>query len=153
VVFDDWELTDGVISIRPPRSRDAAVLIAGRDAEAVRWLGTGSESPAPTACVIVDEQVVGWVDYDTDRDWLRPGEINVGYNVFVSHRGHGYAVRAVALLLQHLAADGDHHIATLTIDRDNHASLAVARKAAFELIAESDHNLRFARRFRDVASG
>ncbi len=146
----DWELTDGVITIRPPRPGEASILIAGRDDESRRWLGPGEPHPQPTACVLAGDTIVGWVDYDTDRDWLGPGEINLGYNVFARYRGKAYASRAVLLLLRRLAVDGRYRVATLSIERDNHASLAVPAKAGFELVCESPRNLRFARSIPDA---
>jgi RimJ/RimL family protein N-acetyltransferase len=65
------------------------------------------------ACIVVGNRVVGWVDFDVDREWLEPGEINIGYNVFAADRGNGYATRAVQLLMHHLAMRTDHHTATL----------------------------------------
>jgi hypothetical protein len=82
-------LTDGVVTLRPPRPGDAQLLVEGRDAEFFRWLGPGGESPSPVACVWVDDELVGWVDYDVERDWLRPGEVNV---VTTSFRRRGERV-------------------------------------------------------------
>lgn len=123
--------TDGVVTIRVPEAGDAAILIAGRDDVFRRFLGDGSSEPCPAACIVVDGEVVGWVDYEAGQPWLEPGEVNVGYNVFAAHRGNGYATRALELLLGHLAADTDHHTATLAIHPDNEPSLAVARRAGF----------------------
>ncbi len=57
--------------------------------------------------------------------------MNVGYFVFAEHRGNGYATSAVELLLQHLARDTQYTAATLLIDPENEASLAVARRCGF----------------------
>jgi RimJ/RimL family protein N-acetyltransferase len=123
-------MSDGAITIRPPGPGDRAVIVAGRDAESKRWLGEGSDNPAPTGCIAAGGQTVGWVDYDTDRDWLHPHQVNVGYQVFAEHRGHGYATRAVRLLIEHLAALTSYREATLLIDERNAASLAVAARLA-----------------------
>lgn len=121
------------VTPRPPRADDTAVLIAARDDAFHRWLGGGSDDPSPAACIVVDEQVVGWVDYDhdSDHDWLGAAEVNVGYFVFPEYRGSGYATQAVELLLQHLARDTHYTAATLLIDPENGASLAVAARCGF----------------------
>jgi RimJ/RimL family protein N-acetyltransferase len=133
-------LTDGVATIRPATPADVGVLVAGRDAEFHRFLGDGDPEPHPVACIVVDGIVVGWVDHDHDRSWLEADEVNLGYNVFPSFRGHGYATRAVRLLVRHLAADTDWRVATLLIHPDNHRSLALARRAGFERVADLDGN-------------
>ncbi len=142
---DEWRLSDSVIAIRPPQPGDAARLIAGRDEEWQRWLGPGSDDPQPTVCIVVDDTIVGWVDYDPNHDWLGAGEVNIGYNVFAPYRGRGYASRAVLLLLQRLASEGEHRVGVLRIARANIASQRVAHKAGFVVVDESPTELCFSR--------
>jgi RimJ/RimL family protein N-acetyltransferase len=144
------EMTDGVVTIRPPEPDDSERLIAGRDDQWRRWLGPGSVEPRPTACIVAEGEVVGWVDFDTDRVWLRPGEVNVGYNVFAPHRGKGYASRAVELLIQHLDQSTQYETATLLIHPDNAASLAVAANSRFTPSGEVDGSRYFKRPVKDA---
>jgi RimJ/RimL family protein N-acetyltransferase len=129
-----WPLSDRVVSLRPPRAGEEQVLVAGRDAEWERWLGPGEAQPRPTAVVLVGGKIVGWVDYDTDRDWLGPHEVNVGYNVFAPYRRRGYATRAVRLLFALLRDHTDHQRANLVIDVGNIASLGVARAVGAQVV-------------------
>lgn len=125
--------TDGVVTLRAPGAGDLEQLVAGRDAEFFKWFGPEATGPRPVACVWADDELVGWVDYDLDpdHDWLRPGEVNVGYYLFPTARGKGYASRAVALLLEHLGRDTEHMVATLLIHPENVRSLAVAGRLGF----------------------
>ncbi len=132
------QLSDDVVTIRPATPADEEALIAGRDDEFHRFLGDGAANPQPIACITVADQIVGWVDYDHDRPWLAADEVNVGYNVFASFRGNGYATRAVKLLMQHLATETDWQIATLLIHPDNQRSLALAARAGFERVDDLD---------------
>ena len=141
-------LSDGVVVIRAPAAGDAAVLVAGRDELFHRFMGEGDAHPVPTACIIIDHDIVGWVDYEVDRPWLLSGEVNVGYNVFAAHRGNGYATRAVELLLQHLAEDTTYDTATLLIDPNNERSLALAQRTGFVAHGTLDGNLYWKRRVR-----
>ena len=68
---------------------------------------------------------------DSDHDWLEPGQVNVGYSLFPTARGKGYASRAVELLLEHLKRDTEHTVATLLIHPENVRSLALARRLGF----------------------
>lgn len=136
---------DGVVSLRPPGPGDAARLVEGRDDEFFRWLGPGAEVPRPVACVWAEEELVGWVDYDLEHEWLAPGEVNVGYFLFADARGKGLASRAVALLLEHLRSDTEHRTATLVIDPANTRSLALARRLGFAQVGELEGGLFFRR--------
>jgi len=138
-------LTDGVITVRPPIVGDTARLIAGRDEEWRRWLGPGSDDPWPTACIVVAGEVVGWIDYDTEHEWLQPGEVNIGYSIFAPHRGNGYASRAVRLLLRHLSDVTTTHTATLLIDSGNAPSLVVAQRTGFVQVGEVNGSRYFKR--------
>jgi RimJ/RimL family protein N-acetyltransferase len=140
--------TDGVVTLRPPGPGDAQLLVEGRDEEFFRWLGPGAEVPQPVACVWVAEQLVGWVDYDLDHEWLEPGQVNVGYYLFAPARGKGYASRAVELMLRHLRHDTPHTVATLVIHPDNVRSLALARRLGFVQEGEVDGQPFFTRDLR-----
>ncbi|MHB1986368.1 MAG: GNAT family N-acetyltransferase [Acidimicrobiales bacterium] len=99
--------------------------------------------PSPTACIVVADDVVGWVDSDTDPEhgWLDTGEVNIGYNVFPRHRGHGYATRALQLLMHRLAVEDEHKIGTLLINPENTRSVEVARRAGFSKRGNIDGQL------------
>ena len=92
--------------------------------------------------------MVGWVDYDTYREWLEAGEVNIGYNVFARHRRLGYASRSVALLLTYLDAATSFHTATLLIDPGNEASLLVAARCGFVSSGAIDGSRYFKRPVR-----
>jgi RimJ/RimL family protein N-acetyltransferase len=132
--------TDGVVTLRAPAPGDVELLVAARDEEFFKWFGPGAMGPRPVACVWVDDELVGWVDYDVDpdHDWLRAGEVNVGYFLFAEARGKGYASRAVELLLEHLRRDTEHTVATLLIHPENTRSLALAGRLGF--VQEGDVN-------------
>ena len=125
--------SDGIVDLRTPTPADSEQIVAERDADSFRWFGPGGGNPRPAACIWAEDDLVGWVDYDTDddHDWLEPGEVNVGYCVFPAARGRGYASRAVELLLGHLARDSEHTTATLLIHPENTPSLGVARRLGF----------------------
>jgi RimJ/RimL family protein N-acetyltransferase len=136
------------------RPGDAAVLVAGRDDEARRWLGPGDPDPTPSAVVLVGGEIVGWVDADaggeSGHSWLGPGDLNLGYSVFPAHRGQGCASRAVQQLLHRLAleegaAGVPPRRATLLIDRGNARSLALAARLGFPAVGEVGASTLFAR--------
>jgi RimJ/RimL family protein N-acetyltransferase len=140
--------SDGVVSIRPLGRRDAEVLLAGRDEEWHRWLGPGHNSPDPAACIVVGDDIVGYIDYCSDLSWLQTGEVNVGYNVLAAYRRKGYASRALQLLMRYLDECTAVHTATLLIDPCNAPSLAVANHAGFSLSGHVGRGCYFKRAVR-----
>ena len=137
---EDPEIVGASVTVRPTRPADVACLIAGRDDKFRRFLGEGASDPHPALCIEVLGEVVGWVDFDTDRAWLLPGEVNIGYNVFPAHRGRGYATSAVRHLFDHLITETEYTVATLLIDRRNERSLAVAERLGCERQPDFDGN-------------
>lgn len=143
---------DGVVTLRPSAPEDVPLIIAARDAAFLRFIGEGSEVPAPEYVIVVGGVVVGWVDHDRDDDrwWLGPEEVNIGYHVFPEHRGLGHATRAVHLMLEHLRADTDWEIATLLIHPDNTASLDVAERNGFTRASDVEDRAFWRRRVREA---
>jgi RimJ/RimL family protein N-acetyltransferase len=133
------------VALRAAGPTDVPALLAGRDEEWARWLGPGADEPRPTACILVGGEVAGWVDAEVGHDWLRAGEVNVGYSVFAPHRRRGVATRAVDLLVGQLAAEGVHRTAVLLIHPGNEASRGVARRARFVRDGAVGDELRFVR--------
>jgi RimJ/RimL family protein N-acetyltransferase len=126
--------SDGTIALRSPSIDDTTVLEQGRDAEFFRWLGAEADMEPPLACIVVEDEVAGWIDYDVARSWLEEGEVNIGYFVLAKYRRRGYATRALELLLGYLRDETDYRVATLLIDTRNEWSLAVARRAQFSQV-------------------
>jgi RimJ/RimL family protein N-acetyltransferase len=126
-------ITDGVITVRPPVPDDKAALIALRDEQFRQFIGEGSPDPQPTFCIVVADEVVGWVDADDPgaQDWLAAHERNLGYALHPDQRGKGFATRALMLLLHHLSFVAPGQVATLAIDFDNDSSLAIAARCGF----------------------
>jgi RimJ/RimL family protein N-acetyltransferase len=139
-VMSDRAPDGPAVTLRPSTPADRPLIIAARDEAFRRFIGEGSAVPNPEFCMVVDGEVVGWVDHDRDDDrwWLAPDEVNIGYHVFPAHRGRGCATAAVRLMLDHLRDDTDWTVATLLIHPDNAPSLAVAERNGFERAADVD---------------
>ena len=111
-------LTDGVVVLRPWRVEDVDSAIAGHDEEIRRWFGFAEVTPTReeqlaaierwrTAyaddratvnfLVEVDGAIVGNVEVRTKDDGI--GELS--WILYAGHRGQGYGVRAVRMLVDY----------------------------------------------------
>lgn len=136
-------LVDGTVIVRPFEESDGRKLVVGRDDESRRFLGEGSPDPRPLGVIVVDGDVVGWVDADDERDWLANDEVNLGYGVFPLARGRGYGTRAVLLLSEFLTQLDEPLRPTLLIDPANTPSRALAARAGFVDAGRLDDQLFF----------
>lgn len=136
-------LHDGAVVVRPFRSTDAVDLIAGRDDESRRFLGEGSPNPEPVAVIEVDGRTVGWIDFDDEREWLEPDQVNVGYGIFPSERRRRFGTRALRLLSAYLMGLDPPLRPTLLIDPQNAASLHLAANAGFVEVRQLDGEIFF----------
>lgn len=136
-------LTDDMIVLRASTPEDAVVLSANHDHASRRYLG--DPHPNPWACIIVDDEVTGWIDYDYGREWLAPTEANIGFMVFPDLRRRGYAVRALSLLVEKHLVETQCTRATMLIKASNSSSLAVATRSGFAEQASRDGGRFFAR--------
>ena len=150
------ELTDGVVVLSAMTLEDAPALVAGEDAEiaarladapstlasaehrigacAADWLGDWSRPGAKLAWGVRDaatDVLAGTAEVALRFPELEPGAANLSYGVFPRWRGRRFAVRAVDLMCDFLGASTTASLAVLRIDRDNAASLQVARRCGF----------------------
>ncbi|MFF9567437.1 GNAT family N-acetyltransferase [Streptomyces sp. NPDC014685] len=144
-------LSDGTITLSPLRPEDAAAHLAGEDELLVRWLNggpgtregveayfrhcreqwdTGGPLRAFGIRVGSDETLAGTVDLRFAEEGLAPGQVNVAYGLYPAWQGRGLATRAVLLASHYAATEGGKEV-VIQVDPENHASVAVARRAGF----------------------
>ena len=114
-------VTDGRIRIQSPQLEGAELPGAARCAVA-----------GHSGVISIGNEQAGWVGYDADLDWLGPGEVRVRYSVHAQMRSSD-AIRAVQLLLHHLAARTPYRTAILQVQPGDADSMAVAAAAGFTL--------------------
>jgi RimJ/RimL family protein N-acetyltransferase len=148
-----FQLTDGVIVLRPPTTNDIDAILAGEDEQMALWLNDGPSTRASVATHITHAQagwraggpklaltvraadtdeLVGTVEAHTAAAGLHPGQVNISYGLYPAGRGHGYATRAVRLLCSYLATSGAATVAVIRAHPGNPASAAVARRCGFQ---------------------
>ncbi len=96
-----------------------------------------------TQVLLAGDVIAGWVDYDTDRDWLGAGEVYVRYDVLPLEGD--IALRALKLVLHHLATRTAFSAATLKVPAGDTDSAAVAAAAGFSYRADLQGDQLFAR--------
>ena len=152
-------LTDGTILLRHFRLEDAENHLAGEDAEQVRWLSGGRGTlPGVLAWIEANQRhwqaggpvfnfaivhahtgtLLGMVEANTDYlriAGLHEGDANISYGLYPGARGHGYASRAVALVMDFLQSRGIRR-AVIRVDPRNTPSVRVARRLGYLWIGE-----------------
>lgn len=152
-------LTDGVVTLDPLRATDASEHLAGEDVELQRWLSGGRSTPEGVAAYLrtveehwrsqgpifhfairfgVDLRLTGTIDVQLEQDYTRHGQANLAYGVYPQWRHRGIATRAVNLALRFLRDYTDAEEALIRADPRNQASVEVARRTGFTLVAASD---------------
>lgn len=149
--------TDGHVTIRRLEVGDLDADLEAKDTEQIDWLWEPGqrarwESMAPReqreharrgleerrrsfglgpkwcfAVDTIDTPYVAYVDCDLDSPHVPRGQANVAYSAHPAHRGHGHVSAGVRLPLLFLEEHTDASEAHVIVDRDNVASLRVAR--------------------------
>jgi RimJ/RimL family protein N-acetyltransferase len=168
---DGPKLTDGVISLRPLRTEDAADHLAGEDDEMAKWVSGGPSTLASVeefirntqeswrtdgprrAFAIFDcgsNRLLGFIEVNLAR-LVGPGQVNVSYGVFREWRRQGVALAAINLMGKYLRTATDTRQMVLRIAPTNIPSLKLAEKAGFTFCSLFDEpEGRMARYLRDV---
>jgi RimJ/RimL family protein N-acetyltransferase len=142
-------LTDGRLTLRPPRDSDIPALVAAcQDPEIPRW----TRVPSP----YTEEHARGWLASEIEgvrlfavngedrllgsvslmEVDLARGYAEIGYWVAAEARGRGVASGSVALLRDWAAAELGLTLIEILVHRDNSASLRVPARAGFEETGE-----------------
>jgi RimJ/RimL family protein N-acetyltransferase len=136
------ELTDGVVTIRPPRAGDLASLPDLVDDEVLAWTGVPSRSPEELArwfeairhpgsppagrfaITGADDRPCGYLRLSLEQ---MSGSVSMGWWLGPSARGKGFAYRGVRLASAWAVMHGAHRL-TASIFDGNRASMALAER-------------------------
>jgi RimJ/RimL family protein N-acetyltransferase/ADP-ribose pyrophosphatase YjhB (NUDIX family) len=139
-------LTDGVVTLRPWSDTDVDAAIAGHDEAIARWLGhetvvpsrevllaaverwrRGYDEGRATVNFVVEAggEVAGNVEVRTRNDGI--GELS--WTLYAAHRGRGYAVRAVRMLIDYAFEELGLVRLEAYVNRDNERSKRLATRA------------------------
>jgi RimJ/RimL family protein N-acetyltransferase len=141
-------LTDGRLTLRPPRLDDvAAIAAACQDPEIPRWTRVPSPYTEQHAREWLASELEGVRLLVVDSDDRLLGNVGlmeldgegygeIGYWTATEARGRGVASGAVALLRDWAAAELGLKLIEILVHRDNAASLRVPPRAGFEATGE-----------------
>lgn len=123
---DPISVSDGLLQITSQRASDPRQEPA-------------SQGPArPAGVITVGNRIAGWVDYNSERPGSEAADVQVRYWLQPAHRRDGLAVRAVQLLMHHLATRTSYRMAALRVPQGDPSSLAVATAAGFTCRSAAD---------------
>jgi RimJ/RimL family protein N-acetyltransferase len=158
--------SDGVVTIRPLCTADIDSHLAAQDEEQIAWLWEPGQretwaamtpaeqrrhvlrylaaanetfGPGPKWCFAVDTidvAYVAYVDCDLVNAHVPSGDANIAYSAHPAYRGFGYVSRAVRLVLRFLAEHTAAARAHIIVDKENVASLRVARAVGASVTEE-----------------
>jgi len=142
-------LTDGRLTLRPPRAGDIPALVAAcQDPEIPRWTRVPSPYTEEHAHAWLATEVEGVRLFIVDPEDRFLGTIalmevdpargyaEIGYWLAAEARGRGVASAAVALLRDWAAAELGLTLIEIIVHQDNAASLRVPERAGFESTRE-----------------
>jgi len=139
-------LTDGVVTLRPWRDEDVAPAVAGHDEEMARWLGWDPDAATVERhAAAVQDWRAGYADarrvvaFVIEADGVVVGSVDVrtvgsrtgalSWTLYSGHRGRGYAVRAVRMLIDYAFDQLGLDRVEAEVDAANARSLRVATRA------------------------
>ncbi len=152
--YQNMELTDGEITLRPFRLDDAEAHLAGEDDEQVKWLSGGKgtlegakawieknqrywENGGPVFNLAVwdknSNKLVGMVESNTNQEsieGIQEGDANISYGLYPEARGKGYALKAVRLMEDFLKNKGLKRV-VIRVNPENEASAKVPQRLGY----------------------
>jgi len=142
-VTDQPTLTDGVVTLRPFARDDIDAHVAGEDDEARLWFGQPGPSTYAGMLEVVDrwqrEREAGTrLTFAIQHDGITVGTAEarpdqdvaaLSWMLYAGHRGHGYATRAIRLLIGYAFETLGVRRVEAEVDPRNLASQRVATRA------------------------
>ena len=151
--YNQLELTDWVIFLKPFLKQDAPAHLAGEDKEQQKWISGGrsnlssvenwiekhlkyweNNGPIFNFAIWVDGNIVGMVEANLNTnlgEGLKEGQVNISYGIYPDFRGKSYAPRAVDLILEFL-----HGLkikqAVIRVNENNINGLKIPLKCGFK---------------------